>query len=231
MAVVRVLLVEDHAVFRQLFAFAFDREPGFEVVGQAGTLAEARERLRGLPGGVDAAVVDLHLPDGDATQIIGELREANPHGAVVVLTASVDLGTHARAVLAGAAGVVHKSAGFAEIMDAVRRLSAGEALLSQGEIVELLRVADRERTEGREARRAFGELTSRERDVLGALAEGLGDKEIAATLGVGVGTVRGYVAGLLQKLGVNSRLQALVFAARHGFVEIDPKGRGAHENP
>ena len=230
MVVVQVLLVEDHAIFRQLFASAFDNEPDFEVVGQAGTLAEARETLRDLAGRVDVAVVDLHLPDGDGMDLIGELREGNPHGAVLVLTASVDLGTYARAITAGAAGVVHKSGAFAGIMDAVRRLSAGEALLSQEEVVELLRVADPERTEGREARRAFQCLTSREKDVLEALAEGLGDKEIAITLGVGVGTVRGYVAGLLQKLGVHSRLQALVFAARHGFVEIDSQDRGVREN-
>ena len=149
MAVVRVLLVEDHAIFRQLFASAFDNEPDFEVVGQAGTLAEARETLRDLAVGVDVAVVDLHLPDGDGMDLIGELREGNPHGAVLVLTASVDLAVYARAVKAGAAGVMHKSAAFAEIMDAVRRLSAGEALLSQEEVVELLRVADREHTEGR----------------------------------------------------------------------------------
>jgi DNA-binding NarL/FixJ family response regulator len=177
MAVVRVLLGEDHAIFRELFASAFDHEPGFEVVAQAGTLAEARQALEDLgEGGVEVAVLDLRLPDGDGTDLIGELHARNPHGVALVLTASLDLAVYARAVRAGAAGVMHKSASVGEVMDAIRRLPAGEALLSQREAVELLRLADRERAEGREARWAFEELTSREKDVLEALAEGMGER-------------------------------------------------------
>jgi len=222
--VVRVLLVEDHVIFRELFASAFEKEPGFEVVAQAGTIGGARRVLEDLgEGGVDVAVLDLRLPDGEGTDLIAELRAGNPHGAALVLTSSLDLAVYARAVRAGAAGVMHKSASVGEVMDTIRRLAEGEALLSQKEAVELLRFADRERAEGREARRAFEELTSREKDVLEALAEGMGDKEIAGRLGVGVGTVRSYVAGILSKLGVHSRLQALVFAVRHGFIHIGPE--------
>lgn len=79
----RVLLVDDHATFREPLAFMFDREAGFEVVAGAGSLAEARRML----DGIDLAVVDLDLPDGDGTELIGELRAANPHGMVLVLTA------------------------------------------------------------------------------------------------------------------------------------------------
>lgn len=216
---VRVLLVEDHAIFRELFASSFDREPDLEVVAQAGSLAAAREAL----DGVDVAVVDLGLPDGEGTDLIGELREKKPHAATLVLTASLDPGIHARAVAAGAAGILHKSVGVGEIMDAIRRVAEGEALLSTDEVVALLRLADRERAQSREARLAFGQLTPREWDVLHTLAEGMGDKEIARKLGVRLGTARGYVAGMLQKLGANSRLQALVYAARHGFVRIGPE--------
>lgn len=214
--VVRVLLVEDHVVVRELFAAAFDREPDFEVVAQAGSLAEARGSLEG----VDVAVLDFRLPDGQGTEIIAELRANNPHGAALVLTANQDLGTYARAVRAGASGVFHKSIKLGEVMDAVRRVVAGEALLSQKESVELLRIADREHAKGHEARACFERLTSRERDALRALSEGMNDKEIAARLGVGVGTARAHVAGILTKFGAHSRLQALVFAASHGFVKI-----------
>ena len=217
--VVRVLLVEDHAIFRQLFASAFDREEDFEVVGQAGTLAQTRALL---DKNVDVAVVDLHLPDGDGTEIISELREENPHGVVLVLTASLDPAVYARAVEAGAAGVLHKSASIEDVMEAVRRLGAGEVLLSQEEVVSLLCVLDRERAQGLEAQRAFECLAPREREVLRALAEGMNDRQIAQRLNVGLGTARGYVKGMLSKLGVHSRLQALVFAVRYGFVEIGP---------
>jgi DNA-binding NarL/FixJ family response regulator len=216
---VRVLLVEDHAIFRELFASSFEREPGLEVVAQAGSLAGAREALEG----VDVAVLDLRLPDGEGTDLIGELREKNPHAAALVLTAGLDPGIHARAVAAGAAGVMHKSVGVGEVMGAIRRLAGGEALLSTDEVVTLLRLAERERAQSREARLAFGQLTPREWDVLHTLAEGMGDKEIARKLGVRPGTARGYVAGMLQKLGANSRLQVLVYAVRHGFVRIGPE--------
>ena len=123
-----------------------------------------------------------------------------------------------------AAGVLHKSASVGEVMGAIRGLAAGEALISQEETVRLLRLVDRERTQGREARLAFEQLTPREWDVLLALAEGLGDKEIARRLGCGLGTVRGHGSRMLQKLGAQSRLQALVHAVRHGFVEIGGPG-------
>jgi DNA-binding NarL/FixJ family response regulator len=155
---VRVLLVEDHAIFRELFASTFDREPGFEVVAQAGALAEAR----GVLEGVDVAVLDLRLPDGEGMDLIGGLREKNPHAAALILTASLDAGVYARAVAAGAAGVLHKSASVEEVMGAIRGLAAGEALISQEESVRQLRLVDRERTQGREARLAFEQLTPRE---------------------------------------------------------------------
>ncbi len=215
--VARVLLVEDHAIFRQLFASAFDREDDLEVVAQAATLQEAQASL---DENVDVAVVDLNLPDGDGTDLIALLNEHNPQGAVLVLTASLDPALYARAVKAGAAGIVHKSASVCEVMGAVRRLAAGEVLLSQEEVMGLLRVLDAERSRGREARASFEQLAPREREVLEALAEGMNDKEIAVRLNVGVGTARGYVKGMLQKLGVHSRLQALVYAASHGLVKI-----------
>ena len=212
----RVLLVDDHATFREPLAFMFDREPEFEVVAQAGSLEEAR----GLLQGIDFAVVDLDLPDGDGTEMIAPLRAVNPQCLVMVLTASADREAHARAVEAGAAGVLHKSARVGEVVQAARRLVAGEALLSAQEVVELLRLAGQSRERGREAQRSIERLTPREREVLQALADGLSDKEISENLHVGVGTVRNHLVSVFGKLGVNSRLQALVFALRHGVVEI-----------
>jgi DNA-binding NarL/FixJ family response regulator len=122
----RLLLVEDHASFRQTLAFVFDQQPDFEVVAQAGSLGEARRVMRGRKA--DLGVIDLALPDGDGLELIEDLREANPLFAALVLTASLDRADHARAIEAGAAGVLHKSADVDEIMDAARRLAAGEPL-------------------------------------------------------------------------------------------------------
>ncbi len=216
----RIMLVEDHASFRQALAFMFDREPEFEVVEQAGTLAEAREIARSSLAGVDVAVVDLALPDGDGLNFIQESSRERPDLSTLVLSASLEPGRLARAVEAGASGVLHKSTPIKEIVDAVRRLRAGEALLPPGEVVEMLRLVSRERQQEYDARQAIERLTAREKEVLQALAEGLESKEIARKLSITVETERTHMVNILHKLGVHSRLQALLFAVRHGLVEI-----------
>jgi DNA-binding NarL/FixJ family response regulator len=214
----RILLVEDHASFRQTLAFVFDQQREFEVVAQAGTLAEVRRKMEDSVA--DLAVIDLTLPDGEGTELIEELREANPDFAALVLTASLDRTEHARAVEAGAAGILHKSADVDAILDATRRLGEGETLLSEDELVALLRLAGQNREEEVEARASIEQITPREKEVLQKLAEGLSNKEIAASLHMSVDTERTHMMNILNKLGVHSRLQALVFAARHGLVEI-----------
>src|SRR5215218_983033 len=177
----RILLVEDHASFRQALAFMFEREQEFVVAGQAGSLAEAREFLRKEPDGVDVAVVDLALPDGDGFGLIEELS-ARPDVMTLVLSASLEPARFAQAVEAGASGVLHKSAAIGEVVEAVRRLKSGEALLSPAEVIEMLRMVSRKRQEEFEAQRAIEKLTPREKQVLQALAEGLDSKDIAGRL-------------------------------------------------
>jgi DNA-binding NarL/FixJ family response regulator len=110
---------------------------------------------------------------------------------------------------------------MSDLVEAVRRLAVGEQLLSQQEVIEALRFIGRVREIHREAQFAIDRLTPREREVLQALAEGWSDREIAARLHVGVGTVHSHVTNILSKLEVSSRLQALVFAVRHGVVTIE----------
>ncbi|HSK98721.1 MAG TPA: response regulator, partial [Rubrobacteraceae bacterium] len=212
----RILLVEDHASFREGLASVLEREPGFAVVGQAKSLAEARKMLHG----VDVAIADLGLPDGYGGELIRELRATSPRAQALVLSASQDRTEIARAVEYGAAGVLHKSAGMEEVVEAVRRLRNGEALLPPEEMVELLLFASARREQEYEARQAIAKLTDREREVLSLLAKGLDAEEIARRLHISAKTERNHVARILAKLGVHSRLQALVFAARHGLVEV-----------
>jgi DNA-binding NarL/FixJ family response regulator len=214
----RLLLVEDHASFRQTLALVFDQQPDFEVVAQAGTLFEARTLMRGRE--VDLGIIDLGLPDGAGAELIEELHEANPDFAALVLTASLDRAEHARAIEAGAAGVVHKAADVDEILETTRRLAAGETLISQEELVEMLHIAGQSREEEREARASIEQLTRREMQVLRTLAEGLTNREIAERLHMSVDTERTHMMNILSKLGVHSRLQALLFAARHGLIEL-----------
>ena len=214
-----VMLVEDHASFRQAAASVFEREAGFEVVGRAGSLAEARKMLE--QGPPDVAVIDLVLPDGYGWDLIQELRAANRQAQALVLTAELGRAEIARAVEHGAAGVLHKTAELEEVVEAVQRLSAGEALLPLEEVVELLRFAGARKDEEYEAQQAIARLTPREREILQALAEGLDSHGIPERLYISLRTERNHMTNILAKLGAHSRLQALVFAVRHGVVSID----------
>ncbi len=179
-------------------------------------MAEARPMLEDA----DVAVVDLMLPDGYGEDLIKDLRETNPMAQALVLSANIDRARIARAVEAGAAGVFNKTARLEEVVEAVHRLRGGETLLPPHETVELLRFAGDRRNEEYEARQAIARLTSREIEVLQALAEGLGSQEIAERLHISVKTERNHMSSILSKLGLHSRLQALVFALRHGIVHI-----------
>ena len=215
------MLVDDHATFREPLAFMLEQELDLTVVGQAGSLAEAREVLADALG-VDVAVVDLDLPDGSGVDFIGYLRSIRPRAMALVLTAFSERERLARAIEAGAAGVAHKSTHPEDVVEAIRRLYAGEQLLSQQEVMEALRLVSREREKDREAQFMIDKLTPREREVLQALTEGFSsDKEIAERLYVGTGTVHAHIASILSKLELQSRLQALVFAVRYGVVEIN----------
>ena len=218
---VRVLLIEDHAAMREALASVFEQEVGSEVVGQAGSLAQARRMLEEEEQQqADVALIDLGLPDGDGSDFIPELREASPQTQALVLSASLERVEIARAVEKGAAGFIHKSADLDEVIEAVRRLSAGQTLMSLEEVVELLRFAERTREQENDARQAIEKLTPREREVLQALAEGLDNQGVAERLHLSPRTVRNHMSSILTKLGVHSQLQALVFAVRHGVIEI-----------
>ncbi len=116
--------------------------------------------------------------------------------------------------------MLHKSTHVRGVIEAARRLHAGEQLHPPEELVEMLRLVVQERRQNRDALRAIEQLTPREIEILQALADGLEDREIAGRMYVSAGTVRTHMVSIHKKLGLNSRLQALVFAVRHGVVEI-----------
>src|SRR4028119_652005 len=126
--VVRVLLIEDHTAMREALASAFEQEVGSEVVGQAGSLAQARRMLEEKEvQQADVALIDLGLPDGDGSDFIPELREASPQTQALVLSASLERAELARAVEKGAAGFIHKSAGLNAVIEAGGRTPRARA--------------------------------------------------------------------------------------------------------
>jgi DNA-binding NarL/FixJ family response regulator len=213
----RILLIDDHVSFRQALANMLERQPEFKVVGEAGSLAEIRKLSGKSLKDVDVAVVDLALQDGDAFGLIERFALIEPQVMILVLSGSLEPERFARAVEAGAAGVLDKATPIKDIIEAIKQLKDGEALLSRPEVIGMLR---REGQHKHGALQAIEKLTSREKEILRALAEGLESKQIAQKLNITVHTERTHMVKILNKLGVHSRLQALLFAARHGLVEI-----------
>jgi DNA-binding NarL/FixJ family response regulator len=219
----RVMLVEDHASFRQALAFMLAQDENFEVVAQAGTLAEARCGLDGRDGTdrIETAVIDLALPDGNGAELVGDLSGHNPDMTVLVLSATLSRENLTKAVQAGADGVLDKLAGVREIVGELRRLSAGAALPPQQQVVEALLSIDQHHDPDSYERTALGSITPREREMLRALAEGLNSEEIAERLSMTAEEEHARVANAIIKLGARSRLQALAVAARLGIVEVE----------
>jgi DNA-binding NarL/FixJ family response regulator len=220
---IRVMLVDDHLAFRQPLAFLLMREPDITISGQAATVEEARPLLPEA----DIALIDLELPDGEGVALIHALRAVNPQASALVLTGHSSTVAMARAVEAGAAGVVSTSRPVSEVVEAIRRLHAGQPLVSVRETIEMLRVTTRQRDQDRAVQAVITRLTRREREVLHALACGLSDREIGHRLSVSTETVRTHMVNLLSKLGVDSRLKALVFALTHNLVTITAGDEGA----
>jgi two-component system response regulator DevR len=118
-----ILFVEYHTAFRQSASYLMDQEPDLEVVSQAGSVADGRERM--AEGGIDAAIVDIPLPDEGAPEMVRDLHEANPSIPVLVMTAIEDAEVHERFLRAGASEVLDKGISFDEVLAAVRRLGGG----------------------------------------------------------------------------------------------------------
>ena len=207
---VRVLIVDDHEVLSASLALVLDDQPGLKVVGSAGTLAQARQLL--ATTAPDVVLLDHRLPDGDGVAAIRELRTIRPSVEIVVLTASAADHVLVAAIEAGAAGFVSKTRSLQEVTSAVRAAAAGEAVISPEMLARLLPRLHRGGTAAR------NDLTEREREVLGLLADGLSNAAIASTLSVSVHTVRNHIANLSAKLGAHSKLEALSIAVRDGLL-------------
>jgi DNA-binding NarL/FixJ family response regulator len=164
--------------------------------------------------------VDLELPDGDGADLIEDLRDRDPGIQTLVLSAHADRASVARAVQKGATAVLDKSIHLHEVVSAVRRMRAGETLMKLDDVVELLRFADRRRERELDERRLIESLSPREREVLQLLAEGIDSAAIADRLYISPRTERNHVANILGKLRVHSQLQAVLFALRHGAVDV-----------
>jgi DNA-binding NarL/FixJ family response regulator len=222
-APVRVLVCEDQALVRAGFVTILGAQPDLEVVGEAENghaAVQQAQRLR-----PDVVVMDIQMPllDGiEATRRIAGPDAGTPMRVLVVTTFNVDEYVY-RALRAGASGFLLKDAPPAELIGAVRTVAAGESLIAPAVTRGLIgRYAERLRpAEVRAGHGPLAALTPRELEVLGLIARGLSNAEIAAELVIAAETVKTYVSRLLAKLDLRDRVQAVVLAYRTGLVSAD----------
>jgi two-component system response regulator DevR len=203
---IRVFLVDDHEVVRRGIADMINAEPDLEVVGEASTARQAVARVAATVP--DVAVLDVRLPDGSGIDVCRTIRSANPEVQCLMLTAYDDDEASYSAVLAGAAGYVLKDIRGQNLVDSIRRVAKGESLVQKA----VTRKVVTELT-GSAADSPVSNLTTRERQVLELIAEGLTNRQIGDQLDLAEKTVKNYVSGLLAKLGMARRTQAAVYGA------------------
>lgn len=209
-ATVRILIIDDHEILAASLAHVLDAEPDLETVGIAGSLERGRVLVTETEP--DVLLLDHRLPDGDGVEAIDGLLSDHPDIQVVVLTASGGDNVLVSAIEKGAAGFVSKTSGVADVTSAVRAAAAGEAVISPEMLARLLPRLRRGQSQGRHS------LTTREREVLDLVAEGLTNAAIADRLVVSVHTVRNHIANLSTKLDAHSKLEALSIALREGLL-------------
>ena len=216
---IRLLVIDDHTSFRESLVFMLNLVENLTVVAQAGNLEGAREAIKSTP--IDVALLDLDLAGSRGLDLIHELRIHHPNAVAVVLTGNTGAKSRALAVAAGAVGMLHKSTSIQEIVTALRQAVAGEPLISPREAADLMQQGSMHLTNDAEGRIALEQLSHREQDVLRALAAGLDNQGIAHRLFVSPETVRTHIVRIYRKLGVDSRLQAVLFGVRHNFLTED----------
>ncbi|WP_405426017.1 response regulator [Micromonospora sp. NBC_00617] len=205
---IRVFLLDDHEVVRRGLADLLQSSGDIEVVGESGSAQEASRRIPALRP--DVAILDARLPDGNGIDVCRDIRAVDSSINGLILTSYEDDEALFAAIMAGAAGYVLKQIRGTDLVDAVRRVAAGQSLLDPAITA---RVLERIRN-GVEQPRELKSLTEQERRILEYVAEGLTNREIAGKMFLAEKTVKNYVSSVLAKLGLERRTQAAVLATR-----------------
>ncbi|KSW23714.1 response regulator transcription factor [Cellulomonas sp. B6] len=214
---VRVVLVDDQALLRAGIGTILSAHPGIEVVGEAGTGAEAVDLVRATRP--DVVCMDVQMPDMDGLEATRRLvADPDVLAAVVILTTFNREDYLVEALRAGAVGYLLKTSRPEQLTDAVLRAAAGEGLLAPEVTRAVIARAVQDRPATRPAPEQVVPLTEREGEVLVLVARGLNNDEIAAELVVSRATVKTHVSNLLAKLGLRDRVQAVVYAHEHGLA-------------
>ena len=218
---VRVLITDDHKVVRRGLRGFLELDPALEVVGEASNGEEALDMARRLEP--DVVLMDLLMPVMDGIEATREIRRRLPEVEVVALTSVLEDAAVTGAIKAGAIGYLLKTTDADELCEAIKAAAAGQVRLAPEATARLIR----EVRTPENAEALTEPLTERETEVLKLIARGMANKQIARNLFIGEKTVKTHVSNILLKLGVNSRTQAALHAARTGLVSPEDLGEEA----
>jgi two-component system response regulator DevR len=210
--VLRILVVDDHEVVRQGLAALLDRREGFQVVAEAGTVAESLDQARRHQP--DIVVMDVRLPDGSGIEACREIRAEHPATRVVMLTSYPDEEAVLSAIVAGASGYLLKQVRARDLVAAIEAVGRGESLLDPA-VTEKVLERIRRIASGSQETDELSQLTAQERKILLLVAEGKTNKEIASEIYLSDKTVKNYVSSILAKLNLERRAQAAAYVAKH----------------
>ncbi|MFJ6945372.1 response regulator [Streptomyces wuyuanensis] len=207
---ITVFLVDDHEVVRRGVYELLSVEDDIEVVGEAGTAADALVRIPAVRP--DVAILDVRLPDGSGVEVCREVRSQNEDIKCLMLTSYADDEALFDAIMAGASGYALKAIRGSELLSAVRDVAAGKSLLdpvATARVLERLRDGNAPKTDDK-----LASLTEQERRILDLIGEGLTNRAIGERLHLAEKTIKNYVSSLLSKLGMERRSQAAAYVAR-----------------
>ena len=214
----RLLVVDDHEVVREGLVALLSRHEEFQVVAEAGTVADALAAARRFEP--DLVVMDVRLPDGSGIEACRDIRAEYPTTRIVMLTSYPDEEAVLSAILAGASGYLLKQIRGRDLVSALEAVGRGDSLLDPA-VTE--RVLERvRRIANGDEKDELSDLTSQERKILRLVAEGKTNKEIAADVFLSDKTVKNYVSSILSKLNLQRRAQAAAFVAKHPMGEEKP---------
>ncbi|MHB1132074.1 MAG: response regulator [Chloroflexota bacterium] len=222
---IKIMIADDHPIFRQGLRGILAAEPDMEVVAETADGNQAIELSRSLS--LDVLLIDAHLPGKDGIEVARTVKMHSPSTGIVLMTAQDDEEQLFQAIKVGAAGYYLKDIDPPVLLEALRRVSNGEYLINESVLTKPL-VASRVLKQfrdlamaGQDVEPLFVPLSAREIEVLEYIARGNSNKEIARALKISDQTVKNHITSILRKLAVNDRTQAVVYALRHGWIKMN----------
>jgi DNA-binding NarL/FixJ family response regulator len=217
--IIRVVIADDHALFRRGLEMVLEVEPDIEVVAEADDGRQAYEAaVESMP---DLILMDVRMPAQGGIEATKRIKDAAPHIKILMLTISDEEEDLFEAIKAGASGYLLKEISIEEVADAIRKVHAGQSLISPSMAAMLLaEFAAMARKDEEKPQMPAPRLTDREMEVLTLVAQGMNNRDIAKALFISENTVKNHVRNILEKLHLHSRMEAVVYAVREKLLEI-----------